>query len=535
MSKTIYTYGIMLNNRHLFNWQLKTIQLLEQTGLVSCRLIIIKKKSEGHSTSFFRRIFKSPWLFENYKKAFIQQHVYKQVEIPHWLKADLIETEVISSSKNTDTFPNEVIEKIKTYQLHFMLRFGFGILKGNILNVAQWGIWSFHHGDEQEFRGGPPGYWEIMKSVRKQGVILQQLTEKLDAGKLILKREYSIIRHSYKDNVYKLLFQSADMPAQAVKMIHADIIKPGQFESISTQAPIYKYPTNFQFLVGLTKLLFNKIKFKYYDLFKQENWVVGLKKMSDEKYSFISSAKTGTYYADPFIIQANGNACLLAEYYSYSVRKGSIVMLSPHQPGHKVIIDKDTHLSYPFVFHDSGVDYIIPEEGSTGKLNIYKWNPSTCEAEFIQTLINIPAIDPSIIKVNDVYYLFTGIQGELPNEKLFIYYAENLFGPYHPHVCNPVKVSPHGTRMAGAIFDNGIGLIRPSQSSIKSYGEKVILQRIEQLSTTRYKEVKIDELKPVYLNGFNDGLHTYHQSNNYTAIDVKRMQSDFKSFISRLT
>ena len=40
----------------------------------------------------------------------------------------------------------------------FMLRVGFNIIRGEILNVPKYGVWSFHHDDEVKYRGGPAGY-----------------------------------------------------------------------------------------------------------------------------------------------------------------------------------------------------------------------------------------------------------------------------------------------------------------------------------------------------------------------------------------
>ena len=65
-----------------------------------------------------------------------------------------------------------------------LVRFGFGIVKGPMLDLPTHGVWGFHHGDEEKFRGGPPGFWEIMHDDPVTGAVLQRLTEKLDAGRI---------------------------------------------------------------------------------------------------------------------------------------------------------------------------------------------------------------------------------------------------------------------------------------------------------------------------------------------------------------
>lgn len=523
----------MLNGSFLYPWQLKVLKHLYDTGLSSCKLIIIKKDSLSQPPSIISR-FSRFSLFEVFKRTFLHQHIFRQVPIPDWINAKVIEVETNREGKFGESLSEEDIREIKGLQLDFLLRFGFGILKGDVLSCTKWGIWSFHHGNEQEFRGGPAGYWEIIKNAATQGVILQQLTEKLDAGNLILKREYSVIRHSYRENLQKLLWHSADMPAQALQLLSNGNISPDSFNTIQTTAPIYKYPTNLSFIFGLCVLLINRVKLKYTLLFKQEKWVIGYKPVTDVQYKFISSQATGSYYADPFIVEDTTGPKILAEYYCYKKKRGSIVLLNPHLKDHKIILDKETHLSYPFVYKEGDEVFIIPEEGNTGGVHLYKWNKYHETVEFVSTLLHLPGIDTSLVKLKNTYYLFTGIQGDLPNEKLFIYYADKLEGPYIPHPCNPVKVSPIGTRMAGSFYDENNILIRPSQSSIRIYGEKVIFNRIKELTKTAYEEEILNELTPGMLKGFEDGLHTYHKSGNFVVIDVKRMRSDWISFKSQL-
>ena len=69
-------------------------------------------------------------------------------------------------------FADADIERIATYRLDVLLRFGFGILRGKILNLPKYGIWSHHHGDVDSKRGGPPGFWEVMRVEATTGSVL---------------------------------------------------------------------------------------------------------------------------------------------------------------------------------------------------------------------------------------------------------------------------------------------------------------------------------------------------------------------------
>ena len=81
----------------------------------------------------------------------------------------------------------EDILKIKHYNLDVLIRFGFKILRGDILKAAKYGIWSYHHGDNDLNRGGPAGFWEVIEHWDITGSTLQILSEDLDGGKILYK------------------------------------------------------------------------------------------------------------------------------------------------------------------------------------------------------------------------------------------------------------------------------------------------------------------------------------------------------------
>lgn len=77
-----------------------------------------------------------------------------------------------------------------------IIRFGFRIIRGEVLHTARHGVWSFHHGDNREYRGAPPYFWELYERNPVAGSILQKLTEKLDGGKVLSRSWSSTDLHS---------------------------------------------------------------------------------------------------------------------------------------------------------------------------------------------------------------------------------------------------------------------------------------------------------------------------------------------------
>ncbi|MCU0649410.1 MAG: hypothetical protein MUF00_15540, partial [Gemmatimonadaceae bacterium] len=87
-------------------------------------------------------------------------------------------------------FPAPAIDTLRRLDLDVLVRFGFGILDGEVLEVARHGIWSFHHGDNRRVRGTPPGLWELIESHPHTGAVLQRLTSELDGGHVLARGTY---------------------------------------------------------------------------------------------------------------------------------------------------------------------------------------------------------------------------------------------------------------------------------------------------------------------------------------------------------
>ena len=99
-------------------------------------------------------------------------------------------TPLISDSGFIYRYSSNDLQEIKKQNLDLLIRGGSGFLKGEILNVCPEGIISFHHGDNDVKRGGPPAFWEVYQREDCTGFIIQILNEELDGGKVYLKEIY---------------------------------------------------------------------------------------------------------------------------------------------------------------------------------------------------------------------------------------------------------------------------------------------------------------------------------------------------------
>ena len=134
-------------------------------------------------------LIKSIFWFEKtvLSRFFNLKYKFKRIDISSVTKEILDVHPRISKSGFFYEYNDDDIENIQRKNLDVIIRLGSGIIRGKMLSVAKNGIFSFHHGDNEFFRGGPPGFWEVYFKKPLTGFVIQQLNEVLDGGKIIFK------------------------------------------------------------------------------------------------------------------------------------------------------------------------------------------------------------------------------------------------------------------------------------------------------------------------------------------------------------
>lgn len=534
-------FGIMVDDLSLEAWKVDTVRKLIEGGM---RLELIVRNTEAtQKKGFFQWLAHYPirrGFFQFWNRRLFKPSSKSMTELEPALKslgislADIPILDCEPTRKNTSTFIlDKDIESIKNHQLDFILRFGFDIIRGEVLQAAKYGIWSFHHDDEMAYRGGPPGFWEWMEGDPRNGVILQRLTDALDKGNILKKRWYPTILHSYKDHLDQLLSDSSDMPLQVCREIQYTG-KLNEYQSAS-EAKINRPPVNIKMLKYWILCITRRWRFHLHDMFRQEDWNVGyvevpLKEfvkapeINEEDVVWLKRKKRSIYFADPFVITTQNDTYIFYESYNYKTGKGHIevVRKSKGFKKPKVALEEPFHLSYPFVFEHEGEVYCIPESNEANRLNLYRFNEKELKLEQECVLIeHIRAIDPTLIYHDGRWNLFF-TQKDFPSVKLYRYVAENLKGDYRPHHANPIKVDCADARMAGAFFELDGELIRPAQQCGRYYGMAVNLNHVDRFTDKEYVEAQYDTIKPFAHSKYKQGFHTLNGNDTITVFDGKR-------------
>ena len=434
-------------------------------------------------------------------------------------------------------FSTEDQEAIRQRDLDFILKFTPFIIRGEVLKTARYGVWSFHHDDEEKYRGGPPAFWEIVKGDPVTGALLQRLTDRLDGG-VVLKHCYvPTDGRSYRKNLQRIQECSAHM----VRWVCLDLAA-GQAEYVDappskTGAPIYHAPNDFQMLKFWWRLACNWVGYKLSNQ-RIDEWNAGFVNAPQSAFldpDFVPQFEWTRYrepnqmVADPFLMPAGNTHRILVEEFNWATEKGRIseIRRSNGASGDFTlvtpVIDEGIHMSYPYAFQHEGVTYAIPETGVTRNILLYRLDEQTGRWTRQATLLdNIDAVDATVFeKDGDWWLMHSGSEG-LAQWSLYLWRAPSLLGPWQPHPANPVKTDVSSSRPGGNLFWHEGKLYRPAQDGRLSYGGALAINRVDDLTLQRFSETVVRRVMPDAGGPYPDGLHTLSGAGQVCVVDAKK-------------
>jgi hypothetical protein len=239
------------------------------------------------------------------------------------------------------------------------------------------------------------------------------------------------------------------------------------------------------------------------------------------RLDWIDSPK-GHFYADPFVVEADGKRWVYFEDFDYSTQLGKIACAEVRDDGlgePMTALDRPYHLSYPCVFRDNGTWYMIPETASTGRVELYRCTHFPNLWQFERELLRAFAVDTTVWIENGVYWFFVTYWDRRGNAiQLWLYSASSLHGVWTPHPANPISTDVRFARGAGAIFRHDGKLFRPSQDCSGEYGRSMTLNEIVVMDEQQYREEPRVTLDPVWMKGLV-GTHTYNRAGVVEVID----------------
>ena len=478
----------------------------------------------------FIEIFNVKKKYPNYLKKFNLKNLYDLREINVdgiWSKTELYLE-----------FDKKELELLSKENFDCIIRCGSGILKGKVLNLPKFGILSFHHGDNRVNKGGPYGFWEVMKNEPSSGFIIQRLTDQLDDGD-ILFRGNIMTASNFTENQAKLLEKSNFF---LIKVLDK-LALTGSLEiekKIHYNKNILKINNSIILIKYLLKILFpivlKNIISKYFITYLIF-WSVAYKK-KDQNHNFFEKIDNfkeienpkNRFLADPFIFNFKERNIIFVEDYSFKTNKGRISAIEIKSDKEKflgVVLEEDFHLSFPFVFENDNNVYMIPETSQINEIRLYKCNefPKNWKLEKI-LMKGVSAADTMLIKKDLTWFMLTNICssniGDHQSE-LHVFYSDNFLSKdWKPiHQGNPVIFDSNNARNGGMFFLNN-KLYRVNQIHGKAhYGKSFGINEVISLDKNIYVEKRVKNIEPNFKKKII-GTHHFNANLDFTVIDYAK-------------
>ena len=550
-------FAVMCSGTSFPAWQARCIRALIDSGHAEPALLIVNETPPQATTGWrklLRRIARRDLLWAAFLRLFVVGKA--RASRREDLSAELAGVPVIGcrvrrEGKFSEYFSDEDVEVIRAGKLDFVMRFEFGIIRGAILEAARYGVWSFHHDDEERYRGGPPCFWEIYRGDPVTGSVLQRLTERLDGGVILHKGWFRTIDHSYARNRDQAYLGSADWPARVCAQIRAGAGGFVDDEPTKSTAPIYRNPRARHTIWFALTLFGNFVYNQFAGLFRADQWTVGIvdapvaRFLEDGKapdVQWLPEPGPTRYLADPFGAWHGDRLAILAEDYDYSERRGHITVLAGAGPssftGRLAEVHRGpetvVHASYPFVFENRGEVLCVPETFEAREVALYHAAEFPHRWERVATLLRgRAALDPTVVRFGGRWWLFATDRDAGGNAKLYAWHATSLSGRWIPHAANPVKTDVRSARPGGTPFVHDGVLYRPAQDNAGTYGGAIVINRVNRLTPTEFEEEVVRTVRP-FGKPYTKGMHTLSSAGDLTLIDGKRSRFIWPAFKTEL-
>jgi hypothetical protein len=429
------------------------------------------------------------------------------------------------------------IKNILDRDLDFVLCYCAEACPPELFEAARHGVWAFQLGDWTRYRGVPSGFWEVYDAEPVTAARLVRLQRDVDSV-IVLREAYlrtDLLSHGR--NLDQILARITRWPAQMCIDLRNGVTDRLTSRPLTSKARVRRPPTRAQLLGYRCKIILRTAGVLLRSLFRHDQWNVG--RLDRPISSFLHPVPMGPiqwlktpsrfeFRADPFGTWRDGRLTILYEHFSYRNNRGTIAAIDPGNDasGAPVQIGPQpaVHLSYPYLIEVEGRLLCVPESHEAAEIGLYaierfpdRW------VKIANLLQGIPIVDATIFRHEGTWWL----AGSEPTAKgttceLHLWHAPAITGPWYPHATNPVKTDIRSARPGGTPFHVDGVLYRPAQDCSRTYGGRVVINRVVTLTPTAFHETPAATVEPDPAGPYPAGLHTLSRVGDITLIDAKR-------------
>jgi hypothetical protein len=409
---------------------------------------------------------------------------------------------------------------------------------GKFLSSSRLGVISLQLGDNNGNGGIPPAFWEVYERAPSTGFMIQ-ISNESDHGGRILYRGETTTERTHVENLAHLYREGSPFLAFIVKKLLNDVesIKPEEKRPVA--GIMHKYPNVWQTANYIFKsvMLHANLFVEKKILQKHQRWGIAYsrkfwtevalsegKRIPNPRYRFL---------ADPFVIKKNGKHYIFVEDYDFRIGRGAVscIVVSPDDTWEFIenVLVEPFHLSFPFVFEESGEIFMLPETHNANDIRLYRCVefPNRWELD-TQLLAGVSAADTMLIKRHDKWFMLTNMNQFFSDDhwsQLHVFWSDDLrSSDWKPLSLLPIVNSPRIGRNAGLMAGKNGDWFRVRQrQAFDQYGAGFSIAKITYLDVDGYSEESFAEIEPLFFNRLK-GTHHMHGVKDFTVYDFARAE-----------
>ena len=274
-------------------------------------------------------------------------------------------------------------------------------------------------------------------------------------------------------------------------------------------------------LLFLLKAVYVQLILHRWDLAFISTTIDGILQGDQLSIKCVKNPYKGRWFADPFILSySEYEIVLLVEDYWDSDKLGRISKLIIDRKSFrvkdvKVVLELDSHLSFPAIMRKDDEYFIYPENSQANGLWLYNYDLKTDVCSKVSQLSEQPLADAIVTNIFGKEQIFSTKEPN-PNKNVLDVYdwqeEKKSFGR-----SESITFNENIARNAGDFFIHQGTVYRPAQECNGMYGHAVSLQKVEK-TENGYSFTEVRRIMPPK-GAF--GIHTLNTYNGLTVIDMK--------------
>lgn len=538
--------GVVLDSMVVPRWVHRILKKLDESDFAELALIVSLNSSSNGSSHTVRFADFRPVIFQLWRQLDAQLFLNRSMRpeafspvrfVPENSHPELLECLTTANGAGI-SFSQDNIERIKRSRLDLILHLAERVSNGEGHDWARYGVWSFD--DPNKLANSL--FWSLYDNKRMLENGLNIVTNQGESGRMpcsyFASDSLSFFRNHSNTCWARsqiLLRSLAELHCHGWQSIQGSLLVPGPSQRSA--------PGNLDTSRLLPRLLNRAVRDHITKHYLREQWFVAFRRVSASEepesapsHFAVLRPPRDHFYADPFVVERNGQTYIFFEDYSFEKGKGVISFVEVDAEGGcsqpELALEENYHVSFPSVFQWKGEFFLLPETKNNRTIQLYRATAFPRRWQLVSVLIgDVAAVDPVMLCHGGKFWLFTSGLGTADlwfegRNELSLFFSDSLFGPWTAHPRNPIVTDLRRSRSAGQLFFHGGQLIRPAQDCSVDYGYAVSLNRVDVLSEADYRETPIGTIAPDWIPN-NRGTHTFNRSHTCEVLDGRTLIGRF--------